>query len=350
MLREYIISESMYYLNIATTRSLAVVNTGESVYREFHNDGAVLTRIASSHIRVGTFEYGKHFCSKEDFKKFIDYVISRHFPDLFDEKLPYLELIKLVMKNQIDLIVNWNRVGFIHGVMNTDNMSIAGETIDYGPCAFINNYNPNTVFSSIDRNGRYAFGNQHRIANWNLTVFAGTLLDYIDNDKNRAIELVQDVLNQFPIKYSIKWHDMMFKKLGIESPKDEDKYLIEELLSLMESHKADYTNTFAALTLNRENKDSLYDSDDFKDWKNRWRERVKKEQNSYKVMENNNPIYIPRNYLIESALTNCVNGDNKEFDDLLNIMSTTYDYELNGHKLQVNPDGFDDDYKTFCGT
>ena len=350
MLREYIISESMYYLNIPTTRSLAVVNTGESVYREFHNDGAVLTRIASSHIRVGTFEYGKHFCSKEDFKKFIDYVISRHFPDLLDEKLPYLELIKLVMINQIDLIVNWNRVGFIHGVMNTDNMSIAGETIDYGPCAFINNYNPNTAFSSIDRNGRYAFGNQHRIANWNLTVFAGTLLDYIDNDKNRAIELVQDVLNQFPIKYSIKWHDMMFKKLGIESPKDEDKYLIEELLSLMESHKADYTNTFAALTLNRENKDSLYDSYDFKDWKNRWRERVKNEENNFKIMENNNPIYIPRNYLIESALTNCVNGDNKEFDDLLNIMSTTYNYELNNHKLQVNPDGFDDDYKTFCGT
>jgi len=350
MLREYIMSESMYHLNIPTTRSLAVINTGESVYRECHNYGAVLTRIASSHIRVGTFEYGKHFCSKKDFKKFINYVISRHFPDLLNEKLSYLELIKLVMKNQIDLIVNWNRVGFIHGVMNTDNMSIAGETIDYGPCAFINNYNPNTAFSSIDRNGRYAFANQHKIAYWNLTVFAGTLLDYIDNDKNIAIELVQDILNQFPIEYSIKWHDMMFKKLGIEAPKDEDKYLIEELLSLMQSHKADYTNTFAALTLNRINKDSLYNSDNFIDWKNKWRERVKNEKNSYKIMENNNPIYIPRNYLVESALTNCVNGDNKEFDDLLNIMSTTYSYELNNHKLQINPDGFDDDYKTFCGT
>tara|TARA_Y100001954_G_C15725001_1_gene560278 strand:+ start:7 stop:1194 length:1188 start_codon:yes stop_codon:yes gene_type:complete len=350
MLREYIMSESMYHLNIPTTRSLAVINTGESVHRESHNYGAVLTRIASSHIRFGTFEYGKHFCSKKDFTKFIDYVITRHSPDLSNEKSAYLELIKLVMKNQIDLIVNWNRVGFIHGVMNTDNMSIAGETIDYGPCAFMNDYNPNTAFSSIDRNGRYAFGNQHKIAYWNLTVFAGTLLDYIDNDKNRAIELVQDILNQFPIQYSIKWHDMMFKKLGIENPIDEDKNLIEKLLSLMQTHKADYTNTFAALTLNKSNNDFLSESDDFMDWKNKWKQRIKNNENSYKIMQRNNPIYIPRNYLIESALTNCVNGNNKEFDGLLKIMSETYNYELDNHELQICPDGFDDYYKTFCGT
>ena len=350
MLREYIMSESMYHLNIPTTRSLAVINSGESVYRESHNQGGVLTRIASSHIRVGTFEYGKHFCTKNDFKKFIDYVINRHFPDLLNEKLAYLELIKLIMRNQIDLIVNWNRVGFIHGVMNTDNMSISGETIDYGPCAFINDYNPNTTFSSIDHNGRYAFGNQHKIAYWNLTVFAGTLLDYIDNDKNRAIELVQDILNQFPIQYSIKWHDMMFKKLGIETPIDEDKHLIEKLLSLMQNHKADYTNTFAALTLNKSNNDFLFNSDDFMHWKNKWKQRIKNNENSYKIMQRNNPLYIPRNYLIESALTNCVNGNNKEFDGLLKIMSETYNYELDNHELQMSPDGFDDHYKTFCGT
>ncbi len=350
MLREYIMSESMFHLNIPTTRSLAVINSGESVYRESHNQGGILTRIASSHIRVGTFEYGKHFCSKEDFKKFIDYVIRRHFPDLLNEKLAYLDLIKLVMKNQIDLIVNWNRVGFIHGVMNTDNMSIAGETIDYGPCAFINNYNPNTVFSSIDRNGRYAFGNQHKIAYWNLNVFAGTLLDFIDNDKNRAIELVQDILNQFPIEYSIKWHEMMFNKLGIENYNEEDKKIIEKLLKLMVSYEADYTNTFAALTFNKENKDSLSRSDDFISWKNKWKQRIKNKENSNKIMQRNNPIYIPRNYLVESALTNCVNGNYKEFDDLLKKMTKTYKYEQDNHKLQINPDGFDDDYKTFCGT
>ena len=229
-------------------------------------------------------------------------------------------------------------------------MSISGETIDYGPCAFINDYNPNTTFSSIDHNGRYAFGNQHKIAYWNLTVFAGTLLDYIDNDKNRAIELVQDILNQFPIQYSIKWHDMMFKKLGIETPIDEDKNLIEKLLSLMQNHKADYTNTFAALTLNKSNNDSLSESDGFMDWKNKWKQRIKNNENSYKIMQRNNPLYIPRNYLIESALTNCVNGNNKEFDGLLKIMSETYNYELDNHELQISPDGFDDHYKTFCGT
>ncbi len=350
MLREYIISESMHYLKIPTTRSLAVIDTGEKVYRESASNGGILTRIASSHIRVGTFEYGKNFCSQEDFQNFINYVINRHYPKISNNKSPYLELLKLIMKKQIDLIVNWIRVGFIHGVMNTDNMSISGETIDYGPCAFINTYNPKTVFSSIDRHGRYAFGNQHNIAYWNLAAFAGTMLPFVANDKDKAIQLVQDVLNQFPIEYSNKWHEMMYKKLGITDPIEEDKLLIKDLLTLMESYKADYTNTFAALTLNKEYKDSLFTSNEFNDWKKKWEERTKNDKNSYKIMQMNNPIYIPRNHLVESALKNATDGNKKEFDELLNLMSNTYNYNAKHNGFQTIPKDFDKSYKTFCGT
>ena len=243
MLREYIISESMHHLGIPTTRSLAVVQTGEKVYREKVNDGAVLTRIASSHIRVGTFEYVINFCSKEDLEIFAKYVIDRHYPAISDADNPILELLKVVMHKQIDLIVHWIRVGFIHGVMNTDNMSISGETMDYGPCAFMNSYNPKTVFSSIDINGRYAFGNQSTIAHWNLTVFAGTLLPLISDNKEKAIQLATDILNKFSEEYSKKWHQMMYEKLGITKPLKDDKVLVDTLLQLMEESKADYTNT-----------------------------------------------------------------------------------------------------------
>ena len=189
MMREYLMSESMHFLKIPTTRSLAVIDTGEDVYRETTQNGGILTRISSSHIRVGTFEYAKHFCSKEDFQKFTNYVINKYYPKLLKYDSPHLELLKLIMNQQINLIIDWVRVGFIHGVMNTDNMSITGETIDYGPCAFLNKYNPKTVFSSIDRNGRYAFGKQHEIAYWNLSVFAGTILPLIESDQDKAIKL-----------------------------------------------------------------------------------------------------------------------------------------------------------------
>ena len=207
ILREYIISESMHHLGIPTTRSLAVTQTGEKVYREQVNNGGVLTRIASSHIRVGTFEYVKHFCSKENLEVFTKYVIDRHYPKISDADNPALELLELVMLKQIDLIVNWMRVGFIHGVMNTDNMSIAGETMDYGPCAFMNTYNPKTVFSSIDKNGRYSFGNQSAIAHWNLAVFANTLLPIISDNKERAIHLAEEKLNKLGLSAPTHlWH------------------------------------------------------------------------------------------------------------------------------------------------
>ena len=350
MMREYLISESMHFLKIPTTRSLAVIDTGEKVYREAVNNGGILTRISSSHIRIGTFEYAKHFCSKEDFHNFTNYVIKRHYPNIVDNESPYVELLKLVMKKQIDLVIDWIRVGFIHGVMNTDNMSISGETIDYGPCAFLNIYNPKTAFSSIDHYGRYAFENQHKIAYWNLSIFAGTILQFIDSDENKAIDLAQNILDQFPTQYTNKWYKMMYNKLGIINPKDEDKVLISDLLKLMELKKADYTNTFAALTMNSYSKNSLFTSSEFKSWKKKWKERVKNNESSFSIMKESNPIYIPRNHLVESALKSAISGNKEEFDKLLDIMSNTYNYNVKYDKFHTVPEDFDKSYKTFCGT
>jgi len=353
MLREYIISESMHHLGIPTTRSLAVTQTGEKVYRETINDGAVLTRIASSHIRVGTFEYIINFCSIEDLEIFIKYVIDRHYPEISNSDNPVLELLKTVMRKQIDLIVNWIRVGFIHGVMNTDNMSIAGETIDYGPCAFMNTYNPKTVYSSIDRNGRYAFGNQSTIAHCNLTVFASTLLPLISNEKEKAIQLAKDILNKFPDEYSKKWYQMMFKKLGITKPLKEDKVLVDTLLQLMDENKADYTNTFAALTFNKVSNDSLFTSNQFNDWRKQWEKRTNhtdKQIETLKLMQSQNPLVIPRNHLVESALEDAIQGDKSQFNELINLISKPYNYKSPHKIFQSIPSGFDDCYKTFCGT
>ncbi len=350
MLREHLISEAMHLLKIPTSRSLAVIDTGEKVFRETISNGGILTRIASSHIRVGTFEYAKQFCSKDDFEKFTNYVIKRCYPKILNKESPYLELLKIVMKKQIDLVVEWIRVGFIHGVMNTDNMSIEGETIDYGPCAFLNKYDPQTVFSSIDRHGRYAFGNQHKIVYWNSSVFAGSILPLIDDDEDKAIDLAQNILDQFPIEYSNKWYQMMYNKLGILNPVKEDELLISNLLKLMESYKSDYTNTFSALTMNVNLEDSLFKSDEFKNWKKKWNKRIENDPNYSSIMKMNNPIYIPRNHLVESALKNAINGNKKEFDKLLDDMSNTYNYKENHNNFQTIPNGFDETYKTFCGT
>ena len=353
MLREYIISESMHNLGIPTTRSLAVVQTGEKVIRETVNDGAILTRIASSHIRVGTFEYVANFCTNDDLRILIKYVINRHFPEISDADNPILELLKVVMDKQIDLIINWFRVGFIHGVMNTDNMSISGETIDYGPCAFMNKYNPKTVFSSIDRNGRYAFGNQSKIAQWNLSVFAGTLLPFISDNKEKALQLAKDILNKFPEEYSKKWYKMMYKKLGITKPLKNDKVLVDTLLQLMEEHKADYTNTFAALTLNKMSDDNLFTLSQFNEWRKQWRKRtnhIDSRIKGLKLMQSQNPLVIPRNYLIESALDEAIQGNKSQFNELINLILKPYEYKSKHNNFQYNPSGFDDCYKTFCGT
>jgi len=352
MLREYIISEAMYFLKIPTTRSLAVIQTDEKVYRDKIYNGGVLTRISSSHIRFGTFEFVRNFCSKNDLEIFIKYVIDRHYPQISNANNPVVALFELVMIKQVHLIVNWMRVGFIHGVMNTDNMSISGETIDYGPCAFMNTYKPNTVFSSIDKNGRYSFENQPNILHWNLTVFANTLIPIISENKEKSIALIKEKLNEFPSIFSNNWYNMMYKKLGILKPIEKDKILVDSLLELMNNYKADYTNTFAALTLDDVSNDVLFTSNKFKKWQKKWKDRINSLNNnakSFKLMKEQNPLIIPRNHLVELALENSINGNFNQLNDLLNLVSNPYNYTSN-YSFQNIPEGFDDSYKTFCGT
>ena len=247
MLREYIISEAINSLNIPTTRSLAVVKTGEKVVRENLLDGAILTRVASSHLRVGTFQYIAARQNIEDLNTLVDYTIERHYPQIKSSKTKALDLLNLVMEKQCQLVVNWMRVGFIHGVMNTDNMTISGETIDYGPCAFMDQYHPKTVFSSIDKFGRYAYSNQPPIAKWNLARFAECLIPLIDKNEETAIKIATDVIDNFQNIYEKKWLNMMRDKLGLFGEDKNDRQLIDDLLNWMEQYKIDYTNTFCHL-------------------------------------------------------------------------------------------------------
>ena len=280
MLREYIISEAMHALGIATTRSLAVVETGEPVYRETEQPGAILTRVASSHIRVGTFEYAAKFGTVEDLKSLADYTINRHFSNADSEDNRYLFLLKEVVNRQAKLISQWQLVGFIHGVMNTDNMTISGETIDYGPCAFMDTYDPGTVFSSIDRNGRYAYSNQPQMAAWNLARFAESLLKLIDDDQEKAVEKAQEAISNFPLLYRSYWLAGMRAKLGLFNGEKEDEELIEQLLKLMHTYQADYTNTFVALTFDRVESTTLFESEEFVAWHDRWLARLDRQQKS----------------------------------------------------------------------
>ncbi|MFN9110972.1 MAG: protein adenylyltransferase SelO, partial [Bacteroidota bacterium] len=241
MLREYLYSEAMHGLGIATTRSLAVVKTGEEVVRQELHEGAILTRVASSHIRVGTFEYAAHLQGKDTLRALFDYTIERHYPHLKEKENPALALLTEVMQRQIALITEWMRVGFIHGVMNTDNMSIACETIDYGPCAFMNTYHPDTVFSSIDTKGRYAYGNQPAIAHWNIGCLASALLELIDDNQDTAVEKAKALLQTFPELFRKEWYQILGRKTGLIDPDDTEKRMIDELLEIMKIHQADYT-------------------------------------------------------------------------------------------------------------
>ncbi|MEO1052424.1 MAG: YdiU family protein [Bacteroidota bacterium] len=353
MLREYLISEAMYHLGIPSTRSLAVVETGEEVYREYVHQGAILTRIASSHIRVGTFEFVRRFATKEDLKAFNEYVIKRHYPELMDADNPALELVKSVMDRQIDLIVEWMRVGFIHGVMNTDNMSISGETIDYGPCAFMNAYHPRTVFSSIDTQGRYAFANQPAIAHWNLAILAGALLPLIDDDHEKAVKKAQAALDTFPDTFRSRHYQMMYKKLGIIKTDPNDHALVDKWLDLMEKHRADYTNSFLGLTNDHFAQSPLFGDSDFEVWKSKWQEATGRHKNTLDglmLMGRANPMVIPRNHQVESVLEKAVEGEMAPFDELLDILSHPYKSAPLDETYQMAPAGFDMHYQTFCGT
>ena len=354
MLREYIISEAMHALNIPTTRSLAVVSTGEDVIREQMLPGAILTRVASSHIRVGTFQYIAATQNADDLKTLFNYTIDRHYPEIKDSKTKALDLLNLLMKKQCELVINWMRVGFIHGVMNTDNMTVSGETIDYGPCAFMDQYHPQTVFSSIDQNGRYSYNNQPRITKWNLARFAECIIPLIDQDEQKAISIATETINNFEKLYEEKWLNMMRDKLGLFGEDRDDKHLIFELLTWMENNKADFTNTFCNLMDIQSIKDPIYQNQEYLNWTAKWKKRLEKnntEKEKYlELMRSVNPIFIPRNHKVEEALKDASENKLETLNQLLEVIK--YPYKDNGmlkdyQQPMSNENG---NYKTFCGT
>ena len=353
MLREYIISEAMNGLRIPTTRSLAVVKTGEDVIRETSLPGAILTRIASSHIRVGTFQYIAARQKKDEIEVLLNYVIDRHYPDIKNSKNKAAELLSIVLEKQINLVVNWMRVGFIHGVMNTDNMSISGETIDYGPCAFMDTYDPKTVFSSIDQMGRYAYFNQPVITKWNLSRFAECLIPLIDKNQEKAVQRATEIINSFEKKYEEKWLNMMRDKLGLFGMDEKDKFLILDLLTWMHQKKIDYTNIFCHLMNENIKEDKDYEDEDFKNWKKRWNERLKTNNNtpekSLKLMRSANPIVIPRNHKVEEALEAAEKNNFKPITRLVEILKDPYSQQKNIINYQI-PSNSEKKYQTFCGT
>ena len=350
MLREYLISEAMYYLGIPTTRSLAVVETGEKVYREVPLKGSILTRVASSHIRIGTFQFLAAHKDYEGMKSLLDFSIKRHFSNLkFSENLA-IEFIKAVMQKQINLIVEWMRVGFIHGVMNTDNSTISGETIDYGPCAFMDHYDANTVFSSIDTQGRYSFANQPSIIQWNLVRLAECLLPLIDKDEKRSIEIAQNLIDTFSSLFKDKWLQMMKKKLGIKDQSEDDEELINNLIKWMQQKKPDFTNTFCNLMNYDHADDEEFEDDEFNNWKREWKKRVESKE-YLDVMMSCNPTLIPRNYLVEEALSEAeTDGKFDKFNELNEIISSPYQLKKINIRYLETPSKTNIPYKTFCGT
>ena len=353
MLREYIISESMHHLNIPTTRSLAVVKTGESVMRDAELIGAILTRVASSHIRVGTFQYIAARKNEDELKMLLEHVIKRHYPNIDKAKNKSIEILKIVLEKQVDLVVHWMRVGFIHGVMNTDNMSISGETIDYGPCAFMDVYDPKTVFSSIDRTGRYAYCNQPVITKWNLARFAECLIPLIDKDQNNAIKIATEIINSFEKKYEEKWLNMMRNKLGLSGVDEKDKYLILDLLTWMHQEKVDYTNTFCYLMGEKIEMKKYYEDKRFLNWMERWKNRLKLNNNSpekyLQLMRGVNPLVIPRNHKVEEVLDSANQNDFQPLTKLIEILSKPYLQNQKIIEYQL-PSNQKEKYQTFCGT
>lgn len=353
MLREYIISEAMYGLGIPTTRSLAVVTTGESIIRQKEEKGAILTRVAASHIRVGTFQYVSQWGTVQELKALADYTLERHFKDYHEQENKYLFLLREVIKRQAELIAKWQLVGFIHGVMNTDNMAVSGETIDYGPCAFMDNYDIDTVFSSIDTSGRYAYGNQPSMAAWNLARFAETLLPLLHIDKDEAIKIAQSAVLEFNALYNKTWIRGMRSKLGIFNEEDSDEELIIDFLTMMQKYKADYTNTFIALTFNNLDNMDIFKSQEFKLWYDRWKERLTRQgetkELSHELMKGSNPALIPRNHRVEEALEASNNEDYSVMERFLDALSNPYEHSTKQLEYAM-PLVSSCSYRTYCGT
>ncbi|MCB2166406.1 MAG: YdiU family protein [Deltaproteobacteria bacterium] len=355
MLREYIISEALNALGIPTTRSLAVVTTGEPVFRETPLQGAILTRTAASHIRVGTFQYAAAQDNPDALRTLADYTLHRHFPDLAAAENPYLALLQAVMERQASLVSRWLLVGFIHGVMNTDNMALCGETIDYGPCAFMDAYDPNTVFSSIDQNGRYAYGRQPQIAQWNLARFAETLLPLIHEDQQKAVSLATDAVSGFPDTFRQFWLAGMRAKLGLSNQEADDSALVEDLLDGMQRHGADFTNTFRDLASGSLPEASVFQASDFKAWFERWQARLKRQSNSReayrRIMNTHNPAVIPRNHRVEEALAAATEqADFSVMENLLEVLSHPYQDPPEEAGYHLPPPPSVEPYRTFCGT
>jgi uncharacterized protein YdiU (UPF0061 family) len=360
MLREYVIGEAMHALGIATTRALAVVATGDPVMRETALPGAVLTRVAASHIRVGTFQYAAALGDVSLLRRLADHAIARHHPDVLEADDPYLALLEAVVDAQASLVARWMLVGFIHGVMNTDNMTISGETIDYGPCAFMDAFDPATVFSSIDHGGRYAYGNQPAVAQWNLARFAETLLPLLDAETNAAVEAATRVLQSFPERYGASWRAGMRAKLGLtEDEGDTDDALVDDLLGLMQAQRVDFTSGFRALASCARGDAApiraLFTASTESDaWLERWRARLAFERRDVAAvadaMDSVNPVYIPRNHLVEEALSAATDADLDPFHRLLDVLAQPFDERPGAERYAAPaPPGFGP-YRTFCGT
>lgn len=355
MLREYIISEGMQALGIPTTRSLAVLTTGEMIRRETWLAGAILVRLAKSHIRFGTFQYIAKWGDITQIKALADYTLKRHFKEGLSQSNPYAYLLEEVTRKQAELIAKWQLVGFIHGVMNTDNISVSGETIDYGPCAFMDTYDVNTVFSSIDHEGRYAYGNQPKIGRWNLARFAEALLPLLHEDSEQAVDMANQIISQFSTLYQSYWLQGMRKKLGLFNEETEDEALIQSLLELMQEQKADYTNTFKDLTLGDLSKEPLFNTEAFKNWYQLWEERLDRQAQSRaevkQLMEQSNPVVIPRNYRVEEAIDYATNkGDLSVLNKLLEVITKPYAYDQIDEAYTKLPPSGTKCYKTYCGT
>ncbi len=360
VLREYIVSEAMFALGIPTTRSLAAVITGEHVMRETVLPGAVLTRVASSHIRVGTFQFFAVRRDTDAIRRLADHVITRHYPDLLQAERPYHALLAGVVARQAELIARWLLVGFIHGVMNTDNSSISGETIDYGPCAFMDAYNPSQVFSSIDEMGRYAYANQPRIALWNLTRLAECLLPLLSDDQEKAVAEAQDILSAFSETFSEAYQAGLRRKVGLFTERDGDEALIQDLLDAMAKNQADFTLTFRKLG------DAVADDANdvraqfmepaaYDEWAGRWRARIALEPQTATerqvAMNAVNPIFIPRNHRVEAVIQAAVNDDDyAPFEELVKVLAKPYEDQPEFSAYAEPPLPDQRVLQTFCGT
>ena len=362
VLREYLVSEAMARLGVPTTRALAAVTTGEEVARERLLPGGIITRVGASFVRIGTFEY---FLARGDMAgltQLADYVIEYQYPHLKQAENPYLALLDAVIEGQASLIAQWMQLGFIHGVMNTDNMSIACETIDYGPCAFMDHYAHDRVYSSIDHHGRYAYNNQPNIAIWNLSRFAECLLHLIDEDTDAAVEIAQHSLEGFISSYQDHWLTGMRAKLGLNSSLDKDKALVEELFAIMASSNVDFTLTFYHLSMldrDASNDDAILtlfdDAESFAQWTDKWRQRLRQESSDDDErkarMRGVNPVYIPRNHLIEAAIRSAEDhGDFSVFHALNDILQRPYDFQPGKQAYMQPPQPHEIVHKTFCGT